>query len=538
MQKNYSNHIKRFGTLFLLGFTAFLTLMVLINVFVFYKSLTEALAILEASIKEKLYATAQAASLMIDVGEHEKIRELKDYQKPQVTLTLNKLRDLAKRANMTYIYTMRKQQGKVHFVLDTDENEIPGANTLYEDYPRAADKILSGESQAEYVNLSDKWGNYITILVPNKDADGNVVGVLAADYSDTHIVELKRAMYRNVTFQIVIVSILFGLLFIALNDILKKNIILTEKMKRSEEIHRLAIAGIQEAVFEYATLDKSIYVNHIFGKMVGIPTLGENMGLFRFLSLFNQNMSNELKVTIERIEQGLEHSFSMEILTDTPHIKWVLIRGTASVNDHNKTICINGAISDISERKMLEDTINQMAYFDALTSLPNRTYLLEQLQKYMSKEGDSFFALLFIDLDNFKLVNDSAGHEAGDRVLKAVAAYLMGITDLNMAEPDAISAPINIAARLGGDEFVIAIATDEQYSQLDNFLERLLGAFDSHVFCPEIETYKVTMSVGIALYPRHAQDLTQLMKNADVAMYHAKRRGKNRSCIFEANMLL
>ena len=82
--------------------------MVLINVSVFYKSLTEALAILETSVKEKLYATAQAASLMIDVGEHEKVRELKDYQKPQINMTLNKLRDLAKRANMTYIYTMRK----------------------------------------------------------------------------------------------------------------------------------------------------------------------------------------------------------------------------------------------------------------------------------------------------------------------------------------------------------------------------------------------------------------------------------------------
>lgn len=538
MENNQDNHAKRFGTLFLLGFTAFLTLMVLINIFVFYKSLTDALNILEASIKEKLFSTVQAASLMIDVEEHEKIREVKDYQTPQAKLTLDKLRDLAKRANLTYIYTMRKDKGKMYFVLDTDQKEAPGVDTLYEDYPQVADKILSGESQAEYVNLSDKWGNYMTILVPAKDAQGNVIAVLGADYSDTHIVQLKHAMYRNVTFQIVIVCILFVFLFVVLRDMLKKNITLTEKMKRSEEIHRLAIAGMQEAVFEYATLDKSIYVNSSFGEMVGIPTLSENMGLFRFLSLFNQSMSNELKMTIERIEQGLERSFSMEILTDTPHVKWMLIRGTASVNSHNKTICINGAISDISERKMLEDTINQMAYYDALTSLPNRTYFLEQLQKYLSTEAAPFFALLFIDLDNFKLVNDSAGHEAGDRVLKAVGAYLMGITDLNMAEPDAITAPINIAARLGGDEFVIAIATDERYSQLDNFALRLLGAFDSHVLCPEKEMYNVTMSVGIALYPRHAQDLTQLMKNADVAMYHAKRKGKNRSCLFEPDMLL
>ena len=121
MQKRHSNHSKRFGTFFLLGFTAFLTLMVLINISVFYKSLTEALAILETSVREKLYATAQAASLMIDTEEHEKVRELKDYQKPQINMTLNKLRDLAKRANMTYIYTMRKEKGKMYFVLDTDE---------------------------------------------------------------------------------------------------------------------------------------------------------------------------------------------------------------------------------------------------------------------------------------------------------------------------------------------------------------------------------------------------------------------------------
>ena len=538
MQKRHNDHTKKLGTFLLLGFAAFLTLMVLVNVSVFYKSLTEALDILESSIKEKLYATAQAASLMIDVGEHEKVHELKDYQTPQVNITLDKLRNLAKRANMTYIYTMRKEKGKMYFVLDTDEEEAPGVDTLYEDYPRVADKILSGESQVEYENVSDKWGNYITILVPVKDPEGNVVAALAADYSDTHVAELKRSMYRNIMFQLAIVFVLFGLLFIVLRDILKKNMILTEKMKRSEEIHRLAIAGIQEAVFEYSTLDKSIYVNHIFGAMVGIPTLAENMGLFRFLSLFNQTMSNELKLTIERMEQGLETSFSMEILTDTPRVTWVLIRGTASINNQNKTICINGAISDISERKMLEDTINQMAYFDALTSLPNRTYLLEQLQKYMSQEEDPFFALLFIDLDNFKLVTDSAGHEAGDRVLQTVAAYLMGMTDLNMAESDAVSAPINIAARLGGDEFVIVIPTDKKYSQLENFTERLLGEFDNLVICPEKDTYHVTMSVGIALYPEHAQDLTQLLQNADTAMYHAKRKGKNTSCIFEPDMLL
>lgn len=538
MQKMHKNHSKRLGTFLLLGFTAFLALMVLINVSVFYKSLTEALGILEASIKEKLYATAQAASLMIDVEEHEKVRELKDYQTPEFKTTLSKLRNLAKQANLTYVYTMRREEGKMYFVFDTDEEEAPGVNILYEDYPKAADKILSGESQVEYETFSDKWGNYTTILLPVKDAEGNVVAALAADYSDTHVSELKRSMYKNIMFQLAIVLILFGLLFIVLYDILKKNITLTEKMKRSEEIHRLAIAGIQEAVFEYSTLDKSIYVNSTFGKMVGIPTLAENMGLFRFLSLFNQAMSTELKLTIERIEQGLETSFSIEILTDTPHVIWVLIRGTASINDQNETICINGAISDISERKMLENTINRMAYFDTLTSLPNRTYLLEQLQRYMSQGEELFFALLFIDLDNFKLVNDSAGHEAGDRVLKAVASYLMSVADLHLAEPGAVAVPINMAARLGGDEFVIVISTDRKYSQLDQFVERLLGEFDTSVICPEKDTYNVTMSVGISLYPEHAIDLTQLLKNADMAMYYAKRRGKNTSCMFEPNMLL
>ena len=100
MQKRHNDHTKKLGTFLLLGFAAFLTLMVLVNVSVFYKSLTEALDILETSIKEKLYATAQAASLMMDVAEHEKVRELKDYQTPRFNTTLNKFRHLAKRANM------------------------------------------------------------------------------------------------------------------------------------------------------------------------------------------------------------------------------------------------------------------------------------------------------------------------------------------------------------------------------------------------------------------------------------------------------
>ena len=181
--------------------------------------------------------------------------------------------------------------------------------------------------------------------------------------------------------------------------------------------------------------------------------------------------------------------------------------------------------SDISERKEYDKNVHFLAYYDVLTGLPNRTLLRDRLgQMIAAAHRDNMqFALLFLDLDRFKYINDSMGHSVGDKLLQSVAQRLQ----VCVREGDTVS-------RIGGDEFIVLLREiDEQGVALvaDKLLKTLATPFNLNG--QEISTYA---SVGIALYPDHATDLDVLMKNADAAMYCAKENGRNNYKFFTPEM--
>jgi len=181
--------------------------------------------------------------------------------------------------------------------------------------------------------------------------------------------------------------------------------------------------------------------------------------------------------------------------------------------------------SDISERKEYDKNVHFLAYYDVLTGLPNRTLLRDRLgQMIASAHRDNMqFALLFLDLDRFKYINDSMGHSVGDMLLQSVAQRLQAC----VREGDTVS-------RIGGDEFIVLLReVDEQGVMLvaDKLLKTLATPFN--LSGQEISTYA---SIGIALYPKHADDLDVLMKNADAAMYSAKENGRNNYKFFSPEM--
>jgi two-component system CheB/CheR fusion protein len=175
-----------------------------------------------------------------------------------------------------------------------------------------------------------------------------------------------------------------------------------------------------------------------------------------------------------------------------------------------------GIFSDISLIKESQRRIERLANFDALTGLPNRNLFLDRLKRAVSRavrQGEGF-ALMFIDLDNFKTINDTLGHDAGDLLLQEVARRL----EKCIRDGDT-------AARLGGDEFTVLLETSDQMAvakTAQRIVEMLAAAFtlrDSKV-C-------VTCSIGISIHPDDGSDDQTLMKNADLAMYRAKQQGKN-----------
>lgn len=179
---------------------------------------------------------------------------------------------------------------------------------------------------------------------------------------------------------------------------------------------------------------------------------------------------------------------------------------------------------DMTEHKKNEKKIRHMAYFDQLTGLGNRSFIMEELQNKIEKKGEDPFYVIYLDMDNFKLANDSYGHEYGDEILKELGRRL---TDVEIGEKS--------VARLGGDEFVILLEGRKSRVEFEFLMDKIQKSL-----ARPIETRKkgfiLTSSMGVAIYPDNGISVRELIKNADTAMYHAKSTGKNTWSFYERYM--
>ncbi|MFA4916000.1 MAG: PAS domain S-box protein [Syntrophales bacterium] len=176
-----------------------------------------------------------------------------------------------------------------------------------------------------------------------------------------------------------------------------------------------------------------------------------------------------------------------------------------------------GIMHDITDRKMAEDTIKQLAYHDALTGLPNRLLLRDRLDMAIvhAERNKKKLAMMMLDLDKFKDVNDTLGHQMGDLLLRAVAHRLTGL----FRQGDTVS-------RLGGDEFVVLLPEITGAEDTAAIAEKIIASFQEPSQCNGSEI-SITTSIGIAIFPEHGKDKDTLLKHADIAMYRAKETGRN-----------
>ncbi|MBL4934433.1 EAL domain-containing protein [Clostridium sp. YIM B02515] len=301
-----------------------------------------------------------------------------------------------------------------------------------------------------------------------------------------------------------------------------------EQLRISDERYRLALDGARDAIWDWDIKRNKAFTSSRWREMLGYTEEDLRVDHLTWKELIHSDdKERAFKAQKDHLD-GKTPFYTSEyrLRMKNGEYKWVMVRGKALRDEEGNPIRIAGSQTDITERKNFEEKINFMAYYDSLTGLNNRAMLEMRLNKSLheSKQNNLRGAVLFLDLDNFKSVNDTHGHSAGDEILKGVAAILKTFENDNI-----------VISRFGGDEFVIMIHNIQSNEQVTNLAKDIVKSVNKCWLVQGREFYS-TVSVGIVFYDSKNCDTQSILSNADCAMYSVKKSGKDNYNVFTMEM--
>ncbi|MDP4144278.1 MAG: EAL domain-containing protein [Bacillota bacterium] len=300
-----------------------------------------------------------------------------------------------------------------------------------------------------------------------------------------------------------------------------------EALTLSEERYKQALDGINDAVWEWDLRTNKFFASDKWYEITGYSIKDiDILNLIKMAVLpeFQETMLKDIRNHLNKKTSAYRSEF--KIITASGEVKWILNRGKLLGNSKGESLKFSGSISDITITKSAEEKVRELAYYDPLTGIPNRTTFFYQLDEAIKscrrnyKKG----AVLFIDLDDFKKINDSLGHDVGDMLLKAISNKLIKLAD----GKDAI-------CRFGGDEFLILRKDVVDKMEIIQLAKGLLKIFETSFDLAGKQIF-ITGSIGISIFPDDGLDKSIILKNADTAMYKAKEKGKNMYQFYNAEM--
>ena len=273
-------------------------------------------------------------------------------------------------------------------------------------------------------------------------------------------------------------------------------------------------------------------------QIFGLPSEVDSSTAKAFMRIIKREDTMHLKMALERAKKG-DHTFSYErkIMCFDEQERTFIMRGELTTDNDNEALHISGTVQDITERREAEDRILHLAYYDALTGLPNRQLFQESLTKTLQAENhdNKLAALLFIDLDRFKQINDSLGHSFGDELIKIVATRIHSyLRKSDLLSRNHTNADCDIA-RIGGDEFIALLTHLENKNDAKTIADRLIEKISEPINIDGKEIV-ITASIGIAFSPDDGDDFIDLLKNADTAVNATKEQGRNGSLLYTSAM--
>jgi diguanylate cyclase (GGDEF)-like protein/PAS domain S-box-containing protein len=412
--------------------------------------------------------------------------------------------------------------------------------------------LLTWNKGAERIfgyNAAEMIGNSRACLIPEflKNEDAKVMN---------HVIEGKATLNRETVWQhkdgkFVDVAVSFApvieddkvvRLSVVISDIterkrMERALMESERKQRQRAAElRIVLDAVPAAVCIANDAEcKSITGNRMAYDMLRLPQ-GSNLAAtepdeqkrasFRMFRNGRALEAHELPVQMAAF-RGIEvRDFEQDVVFDDGSIRH-LIGNAAPLRDGTGRVYGSvGAFIDITTRRNMEEQIRRMAHFDSLTNLPNRILLMDRLEQALaiSQRNHSKTSVIFMDLDHFKVINDSLGHHVGDMLLQQVAERIRGA----LREVDTVS-------RLGGDEFVMVLPELRHTEDATTIAQKLLHTLDEDFFISG-EKLRISPSLGISIYPDHADDASTLIRIADKAMYHAKQAGRNTYRFYDDSM--
>jgi len=302
-----------------------------------------------------------------------------------------------------------------------------------------------------------------------------------------------------------------------------------EALRISEERYALAMQGSNDGLWDWDLRTNTIYFSPRWKAMIGFEEAEFSNHPDEWFNRVHPEDVQKLKSDIHShlIRRSPHFESEYRILHKDGSYRWMLCRGLAVWDGRGNATRIAGSQTDITDRKFAEQKLLNYAFYDRLTGLPNRALFLERLSHAMDlakRHPDFHFAILFMDLDRFKDVNDSLGHMKGDELLRTVGHLLQK----RLRASDTI-------ARFGGDEFVILLEDIHQGANAVQVANWILNALSSPIRLGNHQVY-VSASIGIVLNHKGYQKPEEILRDADIAMYHAKAKGKSRYEIFDPAM--
>jgi diguanylate cyclase (GGDEF)-like protein/PAS domain S-box-containing protein len=301
-----------------------------------------------------------------------------------------------------------------------------------------------------------------------------------------------------------------------------------EALRESEERYALAARGANDGLWDWNLMTGAVYFSPRWKAMLGFQENEIEDRLEEWLDRIHDADRDRVKQEIDAHQKGLTPHFESEhrLLHKDGGFRWMLSRGLAVHDATGKALRMAGSQTDITERKVS----------DPLTGLPNRLLFIDRLGrliKHSKRRKDHLFAVLFMDLDGFKMINDSLGHLAGDQLLVGVASRLEKC--LRSSDTVARLGETFTVARLGGDEFTILLDDIKEPDDANRAAERLMKALAPPFLLAGKEIF-TSISIGIALSNTAYEEPEDMLRDADTAMYRAKSLGKARFEVFDADM--